>query len=122
MDTLVTGAAGFLGACLSRDLLARGGQVTALVRSEARARIRLADVALQHGDRLRFLEWDLNRIAVPELPPGITQVIHAASQASPRFYGPDPVGTALPNCRGHGRAARSGHARQGPEVPLRLQQ
>ena len=100
MDTFVTGAAGFLGAALTRELLARGQRVTALVRSEARARQRLATLVQQHGARLGFLEWDLNRIAVPELPAGITQVIHVASQASPRFYGPDPVGTALPNCIG----------------------
>lgn len=93
---LITGAAGFLGGALARELLARGARVTALVRSESRARQRLADIA----DRIEFFEWDLNRIAVPELPVGITHVIHAASQASPRFYGPDPVGTALPNAVG----------------------
>lgn len=97
---LVTGAAGFLGGALTRALLARGERVTALVRSEARARQRLADLVQRHGGQLAFFEWDLNRIAVPELPVGITQVIHAASQASPRFYGPDPVGTALPNAVG----------------------
>lgn len=94
--TLITGAAGFLGGAIARELLARGERVTALVRNEARARQRLADIA----DRLEFLEWDLNRIAVPVLPTGITHVIHAASQASPRFYGTDPVGTALPNAVG----------------------
>lgn len=98
--TLISGAAGFLGGALARELLARGQQVTALVRSEVRARERLAQLVAQHGERLAFLQWDLNRIAVPELPPGITQVIHAASQASPRFYGPDPVGTSLPNSIG----------------------
>jgi UDP-glucuronate decarboxylase len=93
---LVTGAAGFLGGAVARELLARGDRVTALVRSESRARERLADIA----DRIAFFEWDLNRIAVPEMPAGITHVIHAASQASPRFYGTDPVGTALPNAVG----------------------
>lgn len=93
---LISGAAGFLGGALARELLTRGERVTALVRSDARARERLADIA----DRIAFFEWDLNRIAVPELPPGVTHVIHAASQASPRFYGPDPVGTAMPNAVG----------------------
>lgn len=93
---LVTGAAGFLGGAVARELLARGDRVTALVRNEARARQRLADIA----DRIEFFEWDLNRIAVPTLPAGITHLIHAASQASPRFYGPDPVGTAMPNVVG----------------------
>ena len=93
---LITGAAGFLGGALARELLARGAQLTALVRNAERAKQRLADIA----DHIQFLEWDLNRIAVPELPPGITDLIHAASQASPRFYGPDPVGTAMPNAVG----------------------
>lgn len=100
MHTVVTGAAGFLGGALTRALLERGGRVTALVRNQARARARLAALCAQHGERLAFFEWDLNRIAVPSLPAGVTHVIHAASQASPRFYGPDPVGTALPNAVG----------------------
>lgn len=93
---IVTGAAGFLGGAIVRELLNRGEHATALVRNESRARQRLADIA----DRLDYVEWDLNRIAVPTLPAGVTHVIHAASQASPRFYGTDPVGTALPNAVG----------------------
>ena len=42
---------------------------------------------------------NLNDIAVPDL--GDCQyVLHAASQASPRFYGSDPVGTLMPNTIG----------------------
>lgn len=98
--TLITGAAGFLGGALCRQLLARGERVTAMVRSVSRARARFGDLLAPHAQRLHFLEWDLNRIAVPELPADLTDVIHAASQASPRFYGPDPVGTLMPNAIG----------------------
>ncbi len=65
------------------------------MRSADRARGRLADI----GGRIELFEWDLNRIAVPELG-DFDYLIHAASQASPRFYANDPVGTALPNVVG----------------------
>ncbi|WP_397534529.1 NAD-dependent epimerase/dehydratase family protein [Roseateles sp.] len=102
---LVTGAGGFLGGYLVRSLLAlhrlgkvdKPVQVVAMVRDAARARTRLADIC---GDpHLELLEWDLSRIAVPQIGP-CHYVLHAASQASPRFYGSDPVGTLLPNAVG----------------------
>lgn len=102
---VITGAGGFLGGYLVRTLLAldRLGrvaaplQVVALVRDVERARTRFADV-LNDG-QLSFLAWDLNTIAVPELG-DVHYVLHAASQASPRFYGTDPMGTLLPNTVG----------------------
>ena len=45
------------------------------------------------------MHWDLTAFAIPDLG-NIQYVIHAASQASPRFYGKDPVGTLLPNTVG----------------------
>ncbi|MFY8017331.1 MAG: NAD-dependent epimerase/dehydratase family protein, partial [Inhella sp.] len=100
---LVTGAAGFLGSWITRTLVAlhplglvkEPVQVIAMVRNTERARERLADVA----GAVEFFEWDLNRIAVPDLA-GVDYVIHAASQASPRFYGTDPIGTLMPNAVG----------------------
>ncbi|MCX7178180.1 MAG: NAD-dependent epimerase/dehydratase family protein [Proteobacteria bacterium] len=101
----VTGAGGFLGGYVARTLLAlhRLGKVSqplevvALVRSEERARSRFADS--QDVGRLRLQEWDLNTIALPQLH-DCQYVFHVASQASPRYYGSDPVGTLLPNTVG----------------------
>lgn len=102
---VVTGAGGFLGGYLVRTLLAlhrlgkvsRPVTVVAMARDDARARARFADIP--GGSHLEVLKWDLNAFEVPDL--GNAQyVIHAASQASPRFYGTDPVGTLLPNTVG----------------------
>jgi dTDP-glucose 4,6-dehydratase len=101
----VTGAGGFLGGYLVRTLLAlhklgkveRPVEVIAMVRDAARAREVFAEQIAQGG--LSLFEWDLNTIAVPALG-AVHYVLHAASQASPRFYGTDPVGTLLPNTVG----------------------
>lgn len=102
---LVTGAGGFLGGYLTRTLLSlhrygkvqRAVHVTALVRSSKRARARLADILMD--PQLEIRESDLSSIARIDLR-GFSYVLHAASQASPRFYRIDPVGTLLPNTVG----------------------
>lgn len=102
---VVTGAGGFLGGYLVRTLLAlhrlgkvdQAVRVVAMVRDVERARARFADLA--DAPHLEFMRWDLNTIGVPEIGPA-HYVLHAASQASPRFYSTDPVGTLLPNTVG----------------------
>lgn len=102
---LVTGAGGFLGGYLVRTLLQLSGRglvdepvrVVGMVRDVAKARQRLADL-VAHPD-FELLEWDLNRMATPDIGDA-NYVLHAASQASPRYYGVDPVGTLLPNAVG----------------------
>jgi len=102
---VVTGAAGFLGGGVVRALLALNASgrlrqpitVIAVVRHQDRASKILADVAAD--PHLQWLEWDFNRMGRPDLG-GPDSVIHAASQASPKFFSTDPVGTILPNTLG----------------------
>ncbi len=102
---LVTGAGGFLGGYLARTLLSlhRFGkvdvpvQVIGLMRNAARATE--YPMGLAASPHFTQLAWDLNTIGVPDVG-DIDYVLHAASLASPRFYGSDPVGTLLPNTVG----------------------
>ncbi len=57
MTILVTGAAGFLGNLLVKRLVADGQSVRALVRSAAKAKIRLGDLA----DRIEIVPGDVTR-------------------------------------------------------------
>jgi len=104
---LITGAGGFLGGYLTRFLLSlhrigkvdRPVSVVAMVRNATSSRDRLSDII--DDPHFSMIEWDLNTIAVPDVG-ACHYAIHAASQASPRFYGTDPVGTLLPNALGTG--------------------
>ena len=100
---LITGAAGFLPAYLVETLLFRNERaegaktrVLGLVRHEGRARERFA--AYEGRDDLRLLVRDVSEpITVDEK---VDYVIHAASQASPKYYDVDPVGTLSANVLG----------------------
>ncbi len=100
----VTGATGFIGSYLVRLLLAlhAAGKVDApitviaVVRSIDRANARFADMGL--SPFLRLLQADLAQ------PQGLEfradWLLHAASPASPKYYGSDPIGTLAPNVLG----------------------
>lgn len=100
---LVTGAAGFLPAYMVETLmflnefvLAKPTLVVALVRNEERARERFANYA--NRDDLRIIVQSVsNPLTVTT---EFDYIIHAASQASPRFYRSDPVGTLSANVLG----------------------
>jgi UDP-glucuronate decarboxylase len=115
---LVAGANGFLPAAMVETLLALssrgaapGMKVVALARSRENALRRFAAYLGHPALSLRIAD-----VCEPfDLDGPVDMVVHAASQASPRFYGVDPVGTALPNVVGSWRlldlAVRKGASR-----------
>jgi nucleoside-diphosphate-sugar epimerase len=100
---LVTGAGGFLPAWFVHALLRRndrsGGapaRVVALVRSVERAQSRLG----RHAGRADFSLVEQDVCLPVDLREKVDFVIHAASQASPKYYGSDPSGTISANVLG----------------------
>jgi nucleoside-diphosphate-sugar epimerase len=100
---LVSGANGFLPAYMVEMLLylntvdaSMNVQVIALVRNEAKAKLRFSEYA--DDQHLHLLVQDVcHEINVPQ---HIDFIIHAASQASPKYYKTDPVGTLSANILG----------------------
>ena len=102
LTILVTGANGFLASYLIKVLLAASAEfglnikIYAVVRSSVNAE-RLRD--LKESDGLIFYDHDMSN-PLPADFPKTDWVIHAASKASPKFYGTDPIGTLRPNAIG----------------------
>lgn len=100
---LVTGANGMLPAYMVESILRfnevecrKRIKVIALVRNVEKASARFA--AYRGRRDLSFIEQDVSE---PITVDGhIAFIIHAASQASPKYFGNDPVGTLLPNVQG----------------------
>lgn len=100
---LVTGAGGFLGGYLIRTLLGINAKnktkepihVVGMVRNIETSRNNLPAESFYFN----LIQWDLNIIEIPNIG-SFNYIFHAASKASPRFYGNDPVGTLLPNTLG----------------------
>jgi nucleoside-diphosphate-sugar epimerase len=99
---LITGASGFLPAYLVETLLhlqMKGNidvQVTALVRNRESF-----DKRFQHhlgNPNLKVMVQDVSKPISLDLPHHF--IIHAASQASPKYFGVDPVGTLSANVLG----------------------
>lgn len=100
---LVTGASGMLAAYLVGTMLRRndraGGPpttVVGLVRNAERAALAFGDWL--DRDDLSLCVQDVSAPLAYEGP--VDVIVHAASQASPRFYGVDPVGTLSANTLG----------------------
>lgn len=100
---LITGANGFLPAYLVESLLylnhinpKNNVKVFALVRNIKNAQVRFKDYL--GCSNLIFIEQDVCEPIQQVLD--IDFIIHAASQASPKFYGIDPVGTLSANVLG----------------------
>ncbi len=100
---LVSGANGFLPAYLVETLLYLNEtkhqiptQVIGLVRNVDKARVRFVEY-LSRND-LKLIVQD---VSVPVKINGpVDFIIHAASQASPKYFGSDPVGTLSANVLG----------------------
>jgi pimeloyl-ACP methyl ester carboxylesterase/nucleoside-diphosphate-sugar epimerase len=87
IDTLVTGATGFIGRWLLIELTARGRNVAALVRNaEQRATELVAFVAARGGDptRLVVLDGDVTRVGLGlvESLPNVRDVYHLAARVA----------------------------------------
>ncbi len=95
---LITGASGFIGSYIVETLLRLDQEgadidVVGLVRDGNRAKRRFAE--LKRGPKLVIQD-----VAKPLNLEDVDYIIHAASQASPRYYGLDPVGTLAANVIG----------------------
>lgn len=100
---LVTGANGFLPAYmvetilfLNESMFSIPAKIVCLVRNMDKAKQRFSFYA--ERKELFLIQADINEPLSCKLP--VNYIIHAASQASPRYFDSDPVGTLLPNCIG----------------------
>jgi nucleoside-diphosphate-sugar epimerase len=100
---LVTGGGGFLAAYLIKSLLAVGRlnklniKVICVARSTRSVESRLS--AYLDSPDLSVVQHDISK-PLPIDFPRADIVVHSASQASPKYYGIDPVGTLLANSAG----------------------
>lgn len=99
---LITGANGMLPSYMTLAFLMLNEiqnlniKVIALVRNKQKAERVFKDFL--SDDNLNILVHD---VSLPyDYPNGIDYIIHAASQASPKYYGTDPVGTLNANILG----------------------
>lgn len=99
---LITGASGFLAAYMVETLLylnetrALNTKILAMVRNRKRFEKKFSH-AINRSD-LICIEQDINESLICEFYPNY--IIHAASQASPKYYSTDPIGTLSANTIG----------------------
>ncbi len=98
---VISGAGGFLPAYMIETLAAlnaRGAKIRiiGLVRNLEKAHARLGHLA---SIGVELMQQDIAKPLRPDVPKA-DFIVHAASQASPRFYGSDPVGTLEANTTG----------------------
>lgn len=100
---LVTGGGGFLAAYLIKAILAINSlyrlniKIICVARNIQSIEVRLS--AYVHVENLLVIQHDISK-PLPSDFPCADIIIHSASQASPKYYGVDPVGTLLANSTG----------------------
>lgn len=100
---LVTGGGGFLAAYLIKSLLTVSRlnklsiQIICVARSTRSVEVRLAPYL--GAPDFSVIQQDISQ-PLPRDFPRADIIIHSASQASPKFYGVDPVGTLRANSAG----------------------
>jgi len=108
---LITGAGGFLAAYLVKAILTVADlhgikmDVIGVIRQPESLKKRLANCQGCHN--FSFIQQDMSQPLQSDFPRA-DYIIHAASQASPKYYGIDPVGTLLPNTLGTARLLEHG--------------
>ncbi len=94
---LVTGANGFIASYIVEVLLAlKKVKVLAFVRNIEKAKTKFEHH--QNNENLSFIVGDISDTI--KVSDEIDYIVHAASQASPKYYGVDPVGTFKANTIG----------------------
>ncbi len=107
--TLVTGAAGFIGAAVAEALLARGGTVVGIdslnaYYDPALKHARLARLAERHGSRFVFEQVDFaDPAALADALTGhdIERIVHLGAQAGVRYSIENPAVYGQSNLIGH---------------------
>jgi nucleoside-diphosphate-sugar epimerase len=100
---MITGGGGFLAAYLVKSLLTIGElynldlKIICVSRGEQSIKNRLSDYLGESN--FSVLLHDISK-PLPNNFPRADFIIHSASQASPKYYGVDPVGTLLANSAG----------------------
>ena len=103
-NVLITGASGFIASYIVEVLLALNTtkesnlHVYALARSRDKFWKRFSHH--QQNKHLTLIHSDVSADYREKLPKNLAYVIHAASNASPKYYGSDPVGTLKANTAG----------------------
>lgn len=97
-NILITGACGLIGSAVIDFILANhiGCEVYAMARNKAKAEMRFS--AYQNDAHFHILEGDVN--SPMKMDVTFHYIINAASNANPKAYATDPVGTMWTNING----------------------
>jgi nucleoside-diphosphate-sugar epimerase len=100
---LITGGNGFLASYITKSLLSANNyhklniKIISLIRSRTSYKNRIKSII--NNKNLSLVYHNLKE-PLPNNFPKSDFIIHSASQASPKYFGLDPVGTLLPNSIG----------------------